>query len=78
VTTDARPAAGREAIEQILARMREHGIRATQPRRFLLGALLDSPGHHSAEELAAAVQARAPHVNLSTTYRNLASKTAAR
>jgi len=67
----ARPAADREVIEQILAKLREHGGRATSARRLLLGALLENPGHHSAEQLAAAVQARDPHVNVSTIYRNL-------
>ena len=51
--------------------MRAHGGRATQARRLLLGALIENPGHSSAEELAAYVQARAPHVCKSTIYRNL-------
>src|ERR1700737_1595802 len=75
VTQDAdaapQPAAGRDLIEQGLARMRAHGARATPARRLLLGALVENPGHSSAEELAACVQARAPDVNLSTIYRNL-------
>jgi Fe2+ or Zn2+ uptake regulation protein len=37
----------------------------------LLEALLAGPGHRSAEQLAADIQARAPGVNLSTIYRNL-------
>jgi Fur family transcriptional regulator, ferric uptake regulator len=75
VTPDARaapqPAAGRDLIEQVLARMRAHGGRATPARRLLLGALVEHPGHHSAEELAAYVQARAPDVHRTTIYRNL-------
>ena len=51
--------------------MRAHGARVTQARRLLLAALVENPGHSSAEELAAYVQARAPDVNLSTIYRNL-------
>lgn len=51
--------------------MRACGGRATSARRLLLGALVDSPDHRSAEELAADVQARAPDVHLSTIYRNL-------
>ena len=63
VTHDARAApqpAGRDLIEQVLARMRAHGGRVTQARRLLLAALVENPGHSSAEELAACVQARAP------------------
>src|SRR6202011_747704 len=75
VTQDAdaapQPAAGRDLIEQGLARMSAHGARATPARRQLLGALVENPGHSSAEGLAACVQARAPDVNLSTIYRNL-------
>lgn len=74
VTHDARAApqpAGRDLIEQGLARMRAHGARVTQARRLLLAALVENPGHSSAEELAACVQARAPDVNRSTIYRNL-------
>ncbi len=71
MTQDAREAAGHDLIEDVLARMRQHGTRVTPARRLLLGALAASRGHRSAEELAADVQARAPDVNLSTIYRNL-------
>ena len=71
--TQARPrqAQGSEVIEGALAQLRQHGGRTTSARRLLLGALLASPGHRSAEQLAADVQASAPGVNLSTIYRNL-------
>ncbi|HTT50480.1 MAG TPA: Fur family transcriptional regulator [Streptosporangiaceae bacterium] len=74
MSTDGQPAAqladpGR--IEQILTRIREHGGRRTPVRRLLVTILLERPGHHSAEELAAAVHARAPDVHLSTIYRHL-------
>ncbi len=75
VSRDARdagqPAADWDVIEQVLARMREDGGRATPARRLLLSALLENPRHRSAEELAADVQAHAPDVNRSTIYRNL-------
>jgi Fur family ferric uptake transcriptional regulator len=70
VTQDAR-AAGQALIEDVLARVREHGGRATSARRLLLAALVATPGHLSAEQLTAEVQARAPDVNQSTIYRNL-------
>jgi len=74
VSTDGQPAprlADPDRVEQILAQVREHGGRRTPARRLLVTVLLENPGHHSAEELAAAVQARAPDVHLSTIYRHL-------
>ncbi len=71
VTEDARAAESQGLIEDVLARMRAQGGRATPARRLLLGALTASREHRSAEELAAEVQAHAPDVNLSTIYRNL-------
>jgi Fur family ferric uptake transcriptional regulator len=65
------PAAERDAIDAVLARLRERGGRATPARRLLLGVLFGSGKHRSAEELTAEVQAQAPDVNISTIYRNL-------
>jgi len=70
----SRPAAATahdDVIDRVLALLRAHGGRATPARRLLLGALVASPGHRSAEELAAEVQARAPDVHITTIYRNL-------
>jgi Fur family transcriptional regulator, ferric uptake regulator len=71
MTQGAPEMAGHDLIEDVLARMRQRGGRATPARRLLLGALLANRGHRSAEELAVDVQALAPDVNLSTIYRNL-------
>jgi Fur family transcriptional regulator, ferric uptake regulator len=69
---DGSPAAVADRdVEEILARMREAGGRATPARRLLLRVLFAEGTHRSAEELAAAVQAQAPDVNISTIYRNL-------
>ncbi|MGH9302217.1 MAG: Fur family transcriptional regulator [Acidimicrobiales bacterium] len=65
--TVARP----EALAALMAQLRDAGLRLTMARRMLLSALLESPNHPSAENLAAAVQAMAPDVNMSTVYRNL-------
>lgn len=51
--------------------VRADGGRATATRRVLLEVLFESDDHRSAEDLAAAVQSRAPDVHLSTIYRNL-------
>lgn len=65
------PGAESDAIDAVLACLRERGGRATPARRLLLGALFGSDKHRSAEELTAEVHAQAPDVNISTIYRNL-------
>jgi Fur family transcriptional regulator, ferric uptake regulator len=58
-------------FEGALSLLRQHGGRITSSRRFLLREFFEGDGHHTAEELAAAVQARAPDIHISTIYRNL-------
>jgi Fur family transcriptional regulator, ferric uptake regulator len=65
------PAADLSSVEAVLALFREQGGRATHARRLLLEVLFETSGHATAEELAAAVQARVSDVHLSTIYRNL-------
>jgi len=59
------------SVDGVLALVRRRGGRATSPKRMLLEVLFDADGHLSADELAEAVQVRAPDVHLSTIYRNL-------
>lgn len=63
--------AGFGSVEAVLELVRARGGRATSSRRILLEVLFDASDHLSVEELAAAVQERAPDVHLSTIYRNL-------
>jgi Fur family transcriptional regulator, ferric uptake regulator len=65
------PIADVSSVEAVLAVVREQGGRATSSRRLLLEALFEASGHVSAEDLATAVQAKAPDVHISTIYRNL-------
>lgn len=58
-------------VDDVLALVRAQGGRATPSRRILLEVLFEVEGHLTAEELAEAVQARAPDVHISTIYRNL-------
>ena len=58
-------------VDEVLDLVRAGGGRATPSRRILLEVLFESRDHRSAEDLAAAVQGRAPDVHLSTIYRNL-------
>ena len=69
----AAAAASAEAssVDAVLASMRAQGGRATSSRRVLLDVLFHAKGHLTAEELAAAVQERAPGVHMSTIYRSL-------
>jgi Fe2+ or Zn2+ uptake regulation protein len=61
-----------ERIEQVLEGLREEGGRVTVGRRAIVAALLTGDDHHvTADELAAAVQARHPDLHLSTVYRTL-------
>jgi Fur family transcriptional regulator, ferric uptake regulator len=62
---------GPTSVDGVLALVRAGGGRATASRRVLLEILFESSDHRSAEDLAAAVQARSPEVHLSTIYRNL-------
>jgi Fur family transcriptional regulator, ferric uptake regulator len=59
------------SVDDVLALLRAKGGRATTSRRVLLEVLFANDGHMSAEELAQAVQDKAPDVHLSTIYRSL-------
>jgi Fe2+ or Zn2+ uptake regulation protein len=69
VTVEGR--ADLSSVDAVLDLVRDQGGRATAARRLLLEVLFETSGHTTAEELAAAVQAQAPDVHLSTIYRNL-------
>jgi Fur family transcriptional regulator, ferric uptake regulator len=60
-----------DRLERILARLRERGGRVTTARRAVLGALLASSDHVSAEQLSEIVQSDHPDIHLSTVYRTL-------
>lgn len=69
---DEAPAAlAADAAERALALVRERGGRVTPARRLLLEAMMSSPWHHTARELAVTIRARVPGIRLSTIYRNL-------
>ena len=63
--------AGDATVDEVIDRVRALGGRATVARRLILTLLFSDPKHHTAEDIAAAVQAEAPEVHLSTIYRNL-------
>jgi Fe2+ or Zn2+ uptake regulation protein len=65
-------APGEERLEHILDELRARGGRVTDTRRAIVGAVLASHHHITAEELAARVQAADPDIATSTVYRTLA------
>lgn len=67
----ARPSSRVLSVDDVLDLVRARGGRATISRRIILQALFDADRHLTAEELAEAVQARAPDIHISTVYRNL-------
>jgi len=61
-----------QAIDDVLALVREGGGRVTTARRAVIAALLDGSGEHlTAEDVAERVQRQHPDVHLSTVYRTL-------
>ena len=60
-----------ERVEQILVSLRQHGGRASTPRRVIIEALLDAHHHLTVEELAADVQTEHPEIHLTTVYRTV-------
>ncbi len=60
-----------DRLEQILGLLRERGGRVTTARRAIITALLESPGHVTADEITSRVQKRHPDVHQSTIYRCL-------
>ncbi len=67
----AHPTRAPGSVEDVLELLRARGGRVTSSRRILLQVLFETTSHLSVEELAAAVQARAPDVHVSTIYRNV-------
>ena len=62
---------GSSMVDDLLHRLRKHGLRATTPRRIIVETLLGEGNHVTAESLTAKVQARAPELNKATVYRTL-------
>jgi Fur family ferric uptake transcriptional regulator len=59
------------AADDLIARLKEEGLRATTQRRVIVEALLAQPDHITAEDLTREVQDLHPEVHLATVYRTL-------
>lgn len=62
-----------QAVEEVLAVLRERGGRVTVGRRAVVEALVETTGHMRAEDVVTRVQAGHPDVHASTVYRTLES-----
>jgi Fur family peroxide stress response transcriptional regulator len=60
-----------QRLGEFVARCRKRGIAVTPQRLAVIGALLASENHPSADEICAAVRRRDPHVSLATVHRIL-------
>lgn len=60
-----------DSVDELLDALRAAGGRVTAPRRAVVSALVDAPGHVTAEELTSLVRAKHPDVAESTVYRIL-------
>lgn len=60
-------------LDGVLDQIRAHGGRITTARRLVVGVLLDTDDHLSAEDITAAIRVEHPEVHLTTVYRTLES-----
>lgn len=58
-------------VDQVLAQLRERGLRITPQRRSIVELLLEHEGHLTAQEVHDHLLPRFPDVSLDTVYRNL-------
>lgn len=70
-TPGRRPDRQPELLAAVAAMLRGKGERMTTPRRAVLTALAEHPGHHTMEEVAALVAVDAPGVHRTSVYRTL-------
>ena len=61
------------AVDGVLDQIRAHGGRITTARRLVVGVLLDTDRHLSAEDITSVIRAEHPEVHLTTVYRTLES-----
>ncbi len=56
---------------EVMARLREHGLRMTPQRRAIVSEVMRTQGHISPAQMARTIQGEMPGVNASTIYRTL-------
>jgi len=60
-------------VDAVLDQIRAHGGRITTARRLVIGVLIDTDQHLSADDITAIIRAEHPEVHLTTVYRTLES-----
>ena len=60
-------------VDTVLDQIRAHGGRITTARRLVVGVLIDSDHHLSADDITAVIREEHPEVHLTTVYRTLES-----
>lgn len=58
-------------LEQLVERMRAHGLRITPQRREIIKTLLEQGGHLTAQEVYNRLRSQFPDLSLDTVYRTL-------
>lgn len=58
-------------LKEIELILRDKGYKLTEQRRLIIRAFIESPGHHTAQEIFDLVKDRCKDINFSTIYRNL-------
>ncbi|HWR61996.1 MAG TPA: transcriptional repressor [Clostridia bacterium] len=58
-------------LEKLELLLRDKGYKLTEQRRIIIGTFLESPGHHTAQEIFDMVREKRRDINFSTIYRNL-------
>lgn len=61
------------AVDAVLDQIRAHGGRITTARRLVIGVLIDTDRHLTADDITAAIRTEHPEVHLTTVYRTLES-----
>lgn len=58
-------------LEKLELILREKGYKLTEQRRIIIKAFIESPSHHTAQEIFDLVKGKCKDINFSTIYRNL-------
>lgn len=58
-------------LEKLELVLRDKGYKLTEQRRLIIRAFIESPGHHTAQEIFDMVKEKCLEINFSTIYRNL-------
>lgn len=58
-------------LEKLESALKDRGYKLTEQRRLIIRAFIESPVHHTAQEIFDMVREKCSEINFSTIYRNL-------